>query len=53
MKDNLLLKSYVQVLHLNLKPAACIAAKSLQKQNLETTKLPKLCLRIENLKRRF
>ena len=53
MKDNLLLKSYVQVCHLNLKYAACIATKPLQKGNLDTTKLSKLCLRIGNQTRRF
>ena len=53
MKDNLLLKSYVQVPHLNLKTAAYIAAKPIQKENLETAKLSKLCLRIGNLTRRF
>ena len=53
MKDNLLLNSYVQVCHLNLKYAACIATKPLQKGNLDTTKLSKLCLRIGNQTRRF
>ena len=53
IKDNLLLKRYIQVRHLNLQPAAFIAAKLLQKENLETAKLSKLCLRIGNLTRRF
>ena len=34
---------------MNLKPAACIATKPLQKENLEAAKLSKLCLRIEKV----
>ena len=53
MKDNLLLKSDIQVCHWNLKPAACIAAKPLQRENLDTAKHSKLCLRIGSLTRRL